>query len=159
MNCVVLTYRWHNLQRAFVWEYFFFHSSSFLPSSDAFYLSVPENYHYLNQSGCIVDKTISDKDSFKEVIVSCFTNSLKNARGADTWGQLMEQRTKAFCTYLCSLWHSGSVWSSPRGKGLKFSDNTQLTLWACLCLPSSICFLILPFPNRLWLNYMIMFGK
>uniref|UniRef100_A0A8V0X7R8 Myosin X n=1 Tax=Gallus gallus TaxID=9031 RepID=A0A8V0X7R8_CHICK len=35
---------------------------------DAFYLSVPENYHYLNQSGCIVDKTISDKDSFKEVI-------------------------------------------------------------------------------------------
>ncbi|XP_021402400.1 unconventional myosin-X [Lonchura striata] len=37
---------------------------------DAFYLSVPENYHYLNQSGCIVDKTISDKDSFKEVITA-----------------------------------------------------------------------------------------
>ncbi|XP_010113922.1 PREDICTED: unconventional myosin-X-like, partial [Chlamydotis macqueenii] len=37
---------------------------------DAFYLSVPENYHYLNQSGCIADKTISDKDSFKEVITA-----------------------------------------------------------------------------------------
>ncbi|XP_009574629.1 PREDICTED: unconventional myosin-X-like, partial [Fulmarus glacialis] len=37
---------------------------------DVFYLSVPENYHYLNQSGCIVDKTISDKDSFKEVITA-----------------------------------------------------------------------------------------
>ncbi|PKU48602.1 unconventional myosin-x- hypothetical protein [Limosa lapponica baueri] len=36
----------------------------------AFYLSVPENYHYLNQSGCIADKTISDKDSFKEVITA-----------------------------------------------------------------------------------------
>lgn len=51
-----------------------FHSPCFL-SLDAFYLSVPENYHYLNQSGCIADKTISDKDSFKEVIVSCFPNS------------------------------------------------------------------------------------
>uniref|UniRef100_A0A8D0BZW2 Myosin X n=1 Tax=Salvator merianae TaxID=96440 RepID=A0A8D0BZW2_SALMN len=37
---------------------------------DAFYLSVPENYHYLNQSGCIADKTINDKDSFKEVITA-----------------------------------------------------------------------------------------
>ncbi|KAL2307883.1 hypothetical protein Nmel_000872, partial [Mimus melanotis] len=37
---------------------------------DAFYLSVPENYHYLNQSGCTADKTISDKDSFKEVITA-----------------------------------------------------------------------------------------
>ncbi|XP_032645645.1 unconventional myosin-X [Chelonoidis abingdonii] len=34
---------------------------------DAFYLSVPEHYHYLNQSGCVADKTINDKDSFKEV--------------------------------------------------------------------------------------------
>ncbi|KGL72341.1 Unconventional myosin-X, partial [Tinamus guttatus] len=37
---------------------------------DAFYLSMPENYHYLNQSGCTADKTISDKDSFKEVITA-----------------------------------------------------------------------------------------
>uniref|UniRef100_A0A8C8SUW9 Myosin X n=1 Tax=Pelusios castaneus TaxID=367368 RepID=A0A8C8SUW9_9SAUR len=37
---------------------------------DAFYLSVPEHYHYLNQSGCIADKTINDKDSFKEVITA-----------------------------------------------------------------------------------------
>ncbi|KAJ7338426.1 hypothetical protein JRQ81_012074 [Phrynocephalus forsythii] len=37
---------------------------------DAFYLSAPENYHYLNQSGCVADKTINDKDSFKEVIMA-----------------------------------------------------------------------------------------
>lgn len=37
---------------------------------DAFYLSVPEHYHYLNQSGCVADKTINDKDSFKEVITA-----------------------------------------------------------------------------------------
>uniref|UniRef100_A0A6J0SQ08 Unconventional myosin-X n=1 Tax=Pogona vitticeps TaxID=103695 RepID=A0A6J0SQ08_9SAUR len=37
---------------------------------DAFYLSVPENYHYLNQSGCVADKTINDKESFKEVIMA-----------------------------------------------------------------------------------------
>ncbi|XP_028593797.2 unconventional myosin-X isoform X2 [Podarcis muralis] len=37
---------------------------------DAFYLSVPENYHYLNQSGCVADKTINDKESFKEVITA-----------------------------------------------------------------------------------------
>lgn len=80
---------------------FFFHLSSFLSSLDAFYLSVPENYHYLNQSGCIADKTISDKDSFKEVIVSCLPSSLcfKNAGGSGTWGPLMEQGTKP-CAYL-----------------------------------------------------------
>lgn len=83
--------------------FFFFHSSSSHSSSDAFYLSVPENYHYLNQSGCIADKTISDKDSFKEVIVSCFTNSLcfKNIRGVDAWGLLIEQETKPSYTYVC----------------------------------------------------------
>lgn len=37
---------------------------------EEFYLSVPENYHYLNQSGCMEDKTISDQESFREVIVS-----------------------------------------------------------------------------------------
>lgn len=37
---------------------------------DAFYLSVPENYHYLNQSGCVLDKTINDKESFREVITA-----------------------------------------------------------------------------------------
>uniref|UniRef100_A0A8C3RS06 Myosin X n=1 Tax=Chelydra serpentina TaxID=8475 RepID=A0A8C3RS06_CHESE len=37
---------------------------------DAFYLSVPEHYHYLNQSGCVADKTINDTDSFKEVITA-----------------------------------------------------------------------------------------
>nr|XP_056710127.1 unconventional myosin-X [Euleptes europaea] len=37
---------------------------------DAFYLSVPENYHYLNQSGCVADKTINDKESFQEVITA-----------------------------------------------------------------------------------------
>lgn len=41
-------------------------------SVEEFYLSVPENYHYLNQSGCVEDKTISDKESFREVIVSYF---------------------------------------------------------------------------------------
>uniref|UniRef100_G3UFP7 Myosin X n=1 Tax=Loxodonta africana TaxID=9785 RepID=G3UFP7_LOXAF len=35
---------------------------------EEFYLSIPENYHYLNQSGCIEDKTINDQESFKEVI-------------------------------------------------------------------------------------------
>lgn len=77
-------------------------SSSFLSSLDAFYLSVPENYHYLNQSGCIADKTISDKDSFKEVIVSCFPSSLrfKNAGGSGAWGPLTEQGTKPSCAYL-----------------------------------------------------------
>lgn len=39
---------------------------------EEFYLSVPENYHYLSQSGCIGDKTISDQESFREVIVSYF---------------------------------------------------------------------------------------
>ncbi|XP_048223998.1 unconventional myosin-X isoform X1 [Perognathus longimembris pacificus] len=37
---------------------------------EEFYLSVPENYHYLNQSGCTEDKTINDKTSFKEVIMA-----------------------------------------------------------------------------------------
>ncbi|XP_042320333.1 unconventional myosin-X [Sceloporus undulatus] len=37
---------------------------------DAFYLSAPENYHYLNQSGCVADKTINDKETFKEVITA-----------------------------------------------------------------------------------------
>lgn len=31
---------------------------------------MPENYHYLNQSGCIEDKTISDQESFREVITA-----------------------------------------------------------------------------------------
>ena len=39
-------------------------------SVEEFYLSVPENYHYLNQSGCVTDRTISDQESFREVIVS-----------------------------------------------------------------------------------------
>lgn len=39
---------------------------------EEFYLSVPENYHYLNQSGCVADKTINDQESFREVIVSNF---------------------------------------------------------------------------------------
>uniref|UniRef100_A0A2I3GWB3 Myosin X n=1 Tax=Nomascus leucogenys TaxID=61853 RepID=A0A2I3GWB3_NOMLE len=34
---------------------------------EEFYLSTPENYHYLNQSGCVEDKTISDQESFREV--------------------------------------------------------------------------------------------
>ncbi|XP_032075239.1 unconventional myosin-X [Thamnophis elegans] len=37
---------------------------------DAFYLSAPENYHYLNQSGCVADKTINDAEAFKEVIMA-----------------------------------------------------------------------------------------
>ncbi|XP_075170992.1 unconventional myosin-X [Anomaloglossus baeobatrachus] len=34
---------------------------------EAFYLLHPEKYHYLNQSGCIRDETISDKETFQEV--------------------------------------------------------------------------------------------
>nr|XP_020864294.1 unconventional myosin-X isoform X2 [Phascolarctos cinereus] len=37
---------------------------------EEFYLSVPENYHYLNQSGCVTDATINDKESFKDVITA-----------------------------------------------------------------------------------------
>nr|XP_044989043.1 unconventional myosin-X isoform X2 [Jaculus jaculus] len=37
---------------------------------EEFYLSVPENYHYLNQSGCTEDKTISDQKSFREVVTA-----------------------------------------------------------------------------------------
>lgn len=37
---------------------------------EEFYLSVPENYHYLNQSGCVEDKTINDQESFREVITA-----------------------------------------------------------------------------------------
>ncbi|XP_015306713.3 unconventional myosin-X isoform X2 [Macaca fascicularis] len=37
---------------------------------EEFYLSTPENYHYLNQSGCVEDKTISDQESFREVITA-----------------------------------------------------------------------------------------
>ncbi|XP_074056522.1 unconventional myosin-X [Macrotis lagotis] len=37
---------------------------------EEFYLSVPENFHYLNQSGCVADVTINDKDSFKDVITA-----------------------------------------------------------------------------------------
>uniref|UniRef100_A0A452V929 Unconventional myosin-X n=1 Tax=Ursus maritimus TaxID=29073 RepID=A0A452V929_URSMA len=35
---------------------------------EEFYLSVPENYHYLSQSGCVEDKTISDQESFREEV-------------------------------------------------------------------------------------------
>lgn len=41
-----------------------------LQEKEEFYLSVPENYHYLNQSGCQEDKTISDQESFREVITA-----------------------------------------------------------------------------------------
>ncbi|XP_069476602.1 unconventional myosin-X [Ambystoma mexicanum] len=34
---------------------------------EAFYLLQPENYHYLNQSGCTADQTINDKENFQEV--------------------------------------------------------------------------------------------
>lgn len=37
---------------------------------EEFYLSLPENYHYLNQSGCTEDKTISDQESFRQVITA-----------------------------------------------------------------------------------------
>ncbi|XP_016072793.1 PREDICTED: unconventional myosin-X [Miniopterus natalensis] len=37
---------------------------------EEFYLSAPENYHYLNQSRCVEDKTISDQESFREVITA-----------------------------------------------------------------------------------------
>ncbi|XP_064231952.1 unconventional myosin-X isoform X2 [Aotus nancymaae] len=37
---------------------------------EEFYLSTPENYHYLNQSGCAEDKTVSDQESFREVIMA-----------------------------------------------------------------------------------------
>ncbi|XP_044521518.1 unconventional myosin-X isoform X1 [Gracilinanus agilis] len=37
---------------------------------EEFYLSGPEHYHYLNQSGCIADETINDKESFKDVITA-----------------------------------------------------------------------------------------
>ncbi|XP_003759683.1 unconventional myosin-X [Sarcophilus harrisii] len=37
---------------------------------EEFYLSMPENYHYLNQSGCVADATINDKESFKDVITA-----------------------------------------------------------------------------------------
>ncbi|XP_026639512.1 unconventional myosin-X-like [Microtus ochrogaster] len=37
---------------------------------EEFYLSLPENYHYLNQSGCTEDKTISDQESFTQVITA-----------------------------------------------------------------------------------------
>ncbi|OCT74399.1 unconventional myosin-X [Xenopus laevis] len=34
---------------------------------DAFYLLQAEKYHYLNQSGCILDETLSDHETFQEV--------------------------------------------------------------------------------------------
>ncbi|KAM5158485.1 unconventional myosin-X [Mantella aurantiaca] len=34
---------------------------------EAFYLLQTEKYHYLNQSGCFTDETISDKETFQEV--------------------------------------------------------------------------------------------
>ncbi|PIO39046.1 hypothetical protein AB205_0204120, partial [Aquarana catesbeiana] len=34
---------------------------------EAFYLLQTEKYHYLNQSGCITDETISDEETFQEV--------------------------------------------------------------------------------------------
>ncbi|KAM4706262.1 unconventional myosin-X isoform 2-T2 [Rhinophrynus dorsalis] len=34
---------------------------------EAFYLLQAEKYHYLNQSGCIMDETISDQETFQEV--------------------------------------------------------------------------------------------
>ncbi|XP_075396999.1 unconventional myosin-X [Tenrec ecaudatus] len=37
---------------------------------EEFYLSMPENYHYLNQSGCTADKTINDQGTFQDVIAA-----------------------------------------------------------------------------------------
>ncbi|XP_053322298.1 unconventional myosin-X [Spea bombifrons] len=34
---------------------------------EAFYLLQAEKYHYLNQSGCITDETMSDKETFQEI--------------------------------------------------------------------------------------------
>ncbi|XP_030063162.1 unconventional myosin-X [Microcaecilia unicolor] len=34
---------------------------------EAFYLSRPESYHYLTQTGCTTDQTINDQETFKEV--------------------------------------------------------------------------------------------
>lgn len=113
------------------WD-FCFHLSSFLSSLDAFYLSVPENYHYLNQSGCIADKTISDKDSFKEVIVSCFPSSLhfKNAGGAGALGHTDRAGDKAFlCLPVLSaiLALCAALSEEPSLQGLKFSRNASLS--------------------------------
>lgn len=44
----------------------------FVYSTEAFYLLQTEKYHYLNQSGCITDETISDKETFQEVKVRLF---------------------------------------------------------------------------------------
>ncbi|XP_039610827.1 unconventional myosin-X isoform X2 [Polypterus senegalus] len=40
---------------------------------DTFYLCHPENYYYLKQSGCTVDSTINDKETFQEVMAAMKT--------------------------------------------------------------------------------------
>lgn len=122
-----------------------FHSPCFL-SLDAFYLSVPENYHYLNQSGCIADKTISDKNSFKEVIVSSFPSSLAlkvlevQVCGAHwhSWVQCLPVLSS-----MCS-----SLIEALILQGLTFSQKASLSFWACLYLSSSISFLLCCFKVR-----------
>ncbi|KAM6222253.1 unconventional myosin-X [Rhynchocyon petersi] len=37
---------------------------------EEFYLSKPEHYHYLNQSGCTEDRTINDQEFFQEVMTA-----------------------------------------------------------------------------------------
>ena len=44
-------------------------SLSLFQYSDQLRLSSPENYRYLNQSGCIWDETLDDKTSFDHVLV------------------------------------------------------------------------------------------
>uniref|UniRef100_A0A4X1TKA4 Unconventional myosin-X n=1 Tax=Sus scrofa TaxID=9823 RepID=A0A4X1TKA4_PIG len=65
---------------------------------EEFYLSVPENYHYLNQSGCVADKTINDQESFREVIVN-----------GDGVMQFSKEEVREVLRLLAGILHLGNI--------------------------------------------------
>lgn len=80
---------------------------------EAFYLLNPENYHYLNQSGCTADRTINDKESFHEV---------KTAMEVMKFGR---EEVREVLRLLAGILHLGNIEFATAG-GAQVSSKTAL---------------------------------
>ncbi|MBN3321825.1 MYO10 protein, partial [Atractosteus spatula] len=80
---------------------------------EAFYLSQPDSYYYLKQSGCIEDKTINDKNTFHEVL-----NAMKTM-------QFSAENIREILRLLAGILHIGNVEFMTAG-GAQVSSKSAL---------------------------------
>uniref|UniRef100_W5N4L7 Myosin X n=1 Tax=Lepisosteus oculatus TaxID=7918 RepID=W5N4L7_LEPOC len=80
---------------------------------EAFYLSQPDSYYYLKQSGCIEDKTINDKNTFHEVL-----NAMKTM-------QFSAENIQEILRLLAGILHIGNVEFMTAG-GAQVSSKSAL---------------------------------